>query len=85
MDRDVWHADIPNRCRSIRYFDRQADRDGDSGKLPLPINARLLRQLLSGMKDWASVRLLRQGVTWLGERRMTRKMSFNDYIFLRVG
>jgi hypothetical protein len=37
------------------------------------------------MKDWASVRLLRQGVTWLGERRMTRKMSFNDYIFLRVG
>jgi len=21
MDRDVWHADIPNRCRSIRYFD----------------------------------------------------------------
>ena len=85
MDYELRHSDIPYGSRSIRYFVRLADRDGDRGKPPLPINARLLRQLLSGMKDWASVRLLRQGVTWLGERRMTRKMSFNDYIFLGVG
>ena len=53
MDRDVGHADIPYRSSSIRYFDRQADRDGDCGKPPLPINAHPLRQLLLGMKDWA--------------------------------
>ena len=53
MDYELRHSDIPYRSRSIRYFDRLADRDGDRGKPPLPINALPLRRLLFGMKDWA--------------------------------
>jgi len=33
------------------------------------------------MKDWAFSKTAQAGQR-LGERRMTRKMSFNDYIFL---
>ena len=81
MDHVLRHSDIPYRSSSIRAFDRQTDRDGDRGKPPLPINAHPLRQLLLGMKDWAFSKTAQAGQR-LGERRMTRKMSFNDYIFL---
>ena len=81
MDHVLGHSDIPYRSSSIRAFDRQTDRDGDRGKPPLPINAHPLRRLLFGMKDWAFSKNAQAGQR-LGERRMTRMLSFNDYIFL---
>jgi len=84
MDHELGHTDIPYRSSSIRCFYRQADRDGNRGTPPLPINVHPLRQLFFGMKDWAFSKTAQAGQR-LGERRMTRKMSFNDYIFLGIG